>query len=134
MVHLPNTPDMGLYLNKSVKFMGHSFIPLACAECDDFLLFSGASSIPVRYILYPATLPHQLFFHPPSLHLAIYFLVLLIPNSYTILFWEFMGHKVENKITNTKYSLLRILDVHHSLSRQTATEFILSGTDAGIYK
>jgi hypothetical protein len=33
------------------------------------------------------------FFHPPSLHLAIYFmvylLVLLIPNSYTIFFWEF---------------------------------------------
>jgi hypothetical protein len=33
------------------------------------------------------------FFHPPSLHLAIYFLVyllvLLFPNSYTILFWEF---------------------------------------------
>lgn len=23
MVHLPNTPDVGTYLNKSVKFMGH---------------------------------------------------------------------------------------------------------------
>jgi len=54
------------------------FIPLACAECDNSLLFSGASSI-------PATLLHQLFFHPLSPHLAIYFLVylsiLLFPNS-----------------------------------------------------
>jgi hypothetical protein len=28
----------------------HSFIPLACAECDDSLLFSGASSVPSCYI------------------------------------------------------------------------------------
>jgi hypothetical protein len=39
------------------------------------------------------TLLHQLFLHLPSLNLVIYFLVylliLLIPNSYTILFWEF---------------------------------------------
>jgi hypothetical protein len=71
----------------------HSLIPLARAECDDFLLFTGASSIPLCYILYPAIVLHQLFFHPPSLHLAICFLVylmfLLIPNSYTIRFWEF---------------------------------------------
>ena len=35
---------------------------------------------------FPATLPHQLFFHPSSLLLAVYFLVylsiLLFPNSY----------------------------------------------------
>jgi hypothetical protein len=47
-------------------------------------------SLSVIYFLLPATLLHQLFFHPPSLNLAIYFLVylvvLLIPNSYTILF------------------------------------------------
>ena len=71
----------------------HSFIPLACAECDDSLPFSGASSILLCYVLFPATLLHQLFFHSPSLHLAIYFLVclsiLLVPNSYIILFWEF---------------------------------------------
>jgi hypothetical protein len=68
-------------------------IPLACAECDDSLPFSGASSIPPCHILFPATLLHQPFFHLPSLHLAIYFLVyllvMLFPNSYTILFWEF---------------------------------------------
>jgi hypothetical protein len=29
------------------------------------------------YILFPATLLHQPFFHPPSLHFAIYFLVYL---------------------------------------------------------
>ena len=70
-----------------------SFIPLTCAECDVPLLFLGASSIPLCYIPFPSTLFEQLFFHPPSLHLAIYFLVhlsvLLFPNSYTILFWEF---------------------------------------------
>ena len=75
---------------KSVLLYFHSFIPLACAERDDSLSFSGASSIPFCYILFPATLLHQLFFHPPSLHLAICFLVylsiLLFPNSYIILF------------------------------------------------
>ena len=64
----------------------HSFIPLACAECDDSLSFSGASSIPLCYVLFPATLLCQLFFHPLSPQFAIYFLVylliLLFPNSY----------------------------------------------------
>jgi hypothetical protein len=50
---------------------------LAYAECDHSLLFSGASSIPLWYILFPSTRFHQLVFHPPSLHLAIYFLVYL---------------------------------------------------------
>jgi len=53
------------------------FIPLACAECDDSLLFSGVSSIPLCCMLFPSTLLQQLFFHPPSLHLSIYFLVYL---------------------------------------------------------
>ena len=70
-----------------------SFIPLACAECDDSLPFSGASTIPLCYVLYLATLLHQLFFHPLSPHFAIYFVVylsiLLFPNSYIIVFWEF---------------------------------------------
>jgi len=69
----------------------YSFIPLACAELDDSLQFSGASSIPLCYVLFPATLPHQLFFNPLSPHPAIYFLVylsiLLFPNSCIILFW-----------------------------------------------
>jgi len=56
----------------------HSFVPSPCAECDDDSLpFSGASSIPLCYVLIPATLLHQLFFHPLSPHLAIYFLVYL---------------------------------------------------------
>ena len=55
----------------------YSFIPLARAECDDSLLFSGTSSIPVCYIPFPSTLFHQLVFLPPSLHLAINFLVCL---------------------------------------------------------
>ena len=76
-----------------IVFSNNSFIPLASAEFDDSLLFSGASSIPLYYVLFPANLPHQLFFHPLSLHFVIYFLVclsiLLFPNSYIILFWEF---------------------------------------------
>ena len=93
----------------------YSFIPLACAECDDSLQFSGASSIPLCYVLFPATLLHQLFFHSPSPHLAIYFLVylsiLLFPNSYIILFWEFhflpfSVHAQTNVIYLTLLSLL----------------------------
>ena len=68
-------------------------IPLTCAECDDSLPFSGASSIPLCYVLFPATLLYQPFVHPLSPHLAICFLVylsiLLLPNSYIIPFWEF---------------------------------------------
>ena len=41
----------------------HSFIPSSCAECDNSLPFSGASSIPLCYVLFPSTLLHQLFFH-----------------------------------------------------------------------
>ena len=67
---------------------------LACTECDDSLPFLRASSIPLYYVLFPATLLHQLFFHPPSLHLAICFLVvnlsfLLFLNSHILLFGEF---------------------------------------------
>ena len=69
------------------------FVPLARAECDNSLRFSGASSIPLCSVLFLATLLHQLFFHPLALHLAVYFLVylsiLLFPNSYIVLFWEF---------------------------------------------
>ena len=58
--------------------------------------FSGASSIPLCYIPFPSTLFHQLVFHPPSLHLATYFLVYLFtslfPNSYIIWLWEFYFH------------------------------------------
>ena len=55
----------------------NSLIPLACAECNDSLPLSGASSIPLCYVLFPATLLHQPFFHLLSPHLAIYFLVYL---------------------------------------------------------
>jgi len=93
----------------------YSFIPLAYAEYEDSLPFSGASSILLCYVLFPATLLHHLFFLPPSLHLAIYFLVylsiLLFPNSYDILFWEcyflpFSVHAQTNAIYLTLLSLL----------------------------
>ena len=72
----------------------HSFTPLVCAECDDSLPFSGASSFLLCYIQFPSTLFHQLVFHPSSLHLAIYFLVYfltsLFRNSYIIILWDFI--------------------------------------------
>ena len=93
-----------------------SFIPLACAECDDSLLSSGASSIPLCYVLFPATLLHQLFFHRLWPHLAIYFLVYLsvsFPNSCACIipFWEFYFlpfsvHAQNNVIYLTLLSLL----------------------------
>jgi len=74
-------------------FIHSSFIPLSCAECDDSLPFSRASAIPLRYTTFPSTFFHQLFFHPPSLHLVIYILfylsAFLFPYSYVILFWKF---------------------------------------------
>jgi hypothetical protein len=71
-------PKTGSKNNNNWETLIHSFIPLPRAERNDLLPFSGASSIHLCYILLTATLLHQLFFHPPSLHLAIYFLVLLI--------------------------------------------------------
>ena len=82
----------------------HSFIPLAWAECDNSLPFSGVSSIPLCYIPFPSTLFHQLIFHPPSFHLAIYFLVYLsaslFPNSYIILFLEILLSSILCTCTN----------------------------------
>jgi type IV secretory pathway VirB3-like protein len=37
------------------RVLTHSFIPLARAECNDSLLFSGASSVPLCYIPFPST-------------------------------------------------------------------------------
>ena len=89
------------------------FIPLACAECDDSLPFSGPSSILLCYVLFPATLLHQLFFHPLSPHLAVlvYLSILLFPNSYIIPFMKFYFlpfsvHAQTNIIYVTLLSLL----------------------------
>jgi hypothetical protein len=83
---------VGTFCNKPPVFWNVTpFIRLACAECDNSLQFSGASSMPVRCVLFPATFLHQLLFHHLSPYLAIYFLVyisvLLFPNSYITLFW-----------------------------------------------
>ena len=65
MPYFPNTN----FRKICVWYKDISFIPLACAQCDDSLPFSGASSIPLCYELFPATLLHHLFFHPLSPHL-----------------------------------------------------------------
>jgi len=91
------------------------FIPLACAECDVSLPFSGTFSIPLCYILCLATLLHQLFFHPLSLHPAIYFLdylpILLFSNSFIIPFWEFyfLPFSVHAQINVIYLTLLSLL-------------------------
>ena len=90
---------------------------MACAEFDDCLPFSGASSIPLYHVLFPATLLHRLFFHPLSPCLAIYFLAsfssLLFPNSYIILFLEFYFLPFSVHVqTNVIY--LTLLPLYHS--------------------
>jgi len=106
--------EMPILLHGYSKLI-HSFIPLACAECDDSLPFSGTSSIPLCHVLFPITILHQQFFHPLSPHLAIYFLVylsnLLFPDSYIMLFREFYFlpfsvHAQTNVIYLTLLSLL----------------------------
>ena len=94
----------------------HSFIhSIGMCRIQRFLPFSGASSIPLCYVLFPATLPLQLFFHPFSPHLATYFLVclsiLLFPNSYIILFWEFyfLPFSVHVQTNVTYLTLLSLL-------------------------
>jgi hypothetical protein len=90
-------------------------IPLACAECDNSLPFSGASSIPPCHILLTATLLHQLFSTLPHFILLSTlwstYLVLLFPNSYTILVREFYFLPLSVHVqTNTIYvALLSLL-------------------------
>ena len=57
-------PSGRYLLHKVGSVCSHSFIPLACAECDDSLPFSGASSIPLCYAFVAANVLHQSFFHP----------------------------------------------------------------------
>ena len=67
---------------------------LACAECDDSLPFSGASSIFLRCVLFPSTHFPHIVFHPSLLCLSIYFFFylsgLLFPYSYLKHFWEIL--------------------------------------------
>jgi len=66
---------------------------------------------------FPATLFHQLFFHLPSLHLAIYFLVylliLLFPNSN----FNNMA-ELNTKVTPSSRVLLEKLTVAHHITSQ----------------
>jgi hypothetical protein len=82
---------LGIYFTAVFGNILYSFIHSACVECDDSLPFSGASSIPFCYVLFPATLLHQLFIHPLSPHLCHLFLGLplnLVPKFiYKILYY-----------------------------------------------
>jgi len=101
---------------------------LACAECNDSLPFPAASSIPLCYIPFPSTLFHQLVFHPPSPHLAIYFLVylsaLLLPNSYITFLGEFcfLPFSVHAKTNIIYLTLFKIFCVQNLY---TCVQFIL---------
>ena len=90
--------------------------------------------LPFLSVIYPPLPPffHQLVCHPPSLHLAIYFLVylsaLLLPNSYIILFWEFYFlpfsvHAQTNVIYLTLLSLLPTIP-----STKKKSQFWLAGS------
>jgi len=72
---------------KEYSFFIHSFhwhVQNAMIPC------CSQEILPILSVTYPSTLFHQLVFPPPSLHLAIYFLVclvaLLLP--YIIFFWN----------------------------------------------
>jgi hypothetical protein len=69
---------MTWWLSKFRDVTIYSFIPLSCAECYDSLPFPWVSPISLCYKIFPATLLHQLFFYPTSLHFVIYFLVYLL--------------------------------------------------------
>jgi len=92
----------------------HSFIPLARAEWDDSLPFSGASSIPLCYIPFPSTLFHQLVFHSPSLHLAIYFLVYLSALLLLLQIKIFSTHHILSYDNVMKTVGVELLDTHHT--------------------
>jgi hypothetical protein len=89
----------------------HSYIPSPCAECDDSLQFSAASSIPTRNIVFD-TSHYTSTFHHSSYHLFLGLIFcLLFPNSYKIHFWEFYFlplsvHAQNNTIYVTLSSLL----------------------------
>ena len=55
------------------KRVTHSFIPLVCAECDDSLSFSGASSIPLCYVLFVP--PFSTNYFSTLSHLILLFLL-----------------------------------------------------------
>ena len=96
----------------------YPFIPSACTECNNSLLFSGASSIPLCYIPFPSTFFHQLVFHPPSLHLTIYFLVYLsalFPNSYIRRYFKKYPHFFFCRVLVSVRLLKLGSTVHHIL-------------------
>ena len=91
-VQRDNWFQVDTFKNTFIHSFIHSFIPLACAECDDSLLFSEASAIPLCNILFPSTLFHQLVFHPPSLHLSFHpFTPTSLPSSLTSSCHLFLG-------------------------------------------
>ena len=78
-----------------ILFHIHSFIhSIGMCRMRQFLAFLRSFLHFSLLCTFLATLLHQLFFHPLSLHLASHFLVnlsiFLFPNSYIILFWEFI--------------------------------------------
>jgi hypothetical protein len=120
---LLNFHNNGSHLTLLLKLGGNTaflFYSIAMWRMRRLLAFLGASSNPLCYILFPATILHQLFFHPPSLHIAIYFLVYLLvlfPNSYTILFWEFYFLPFSVHVqTNVVYAPLNQINLSLNLS------------------
>ena len=98
-------------------FLGlmYFFLPPFSTNYSSILSHLILPSISWSNVLFPATLLHQLFFHPLSPHLAIYFLVclsiFLFPNSYIILFWEFyfLPFSVHAQTTVIYLTLLSLL-------------------------
>ena len=92
MMELVGSPKKSVNLWKTTQSLIHSFHSIGMCRIRRFLAVLRNFFHSSLLWTFPATLPLQLFFHPLSPHLAIYFLVcfsiLLFPNSYITLFWE----------------------------------------------
>jgi hypothetical protein len=105
-----NTKDFSIYQGHSFIHSFHWHVQNATIPCHSQKL------LPFFFVIYPFPfiLFYQLFFHPPSFYLTIYFLIylsaLFFPNLYIILFWEiyffpFSVHAQTNIIYLTLLSL-----------------------------
>ena len=75
MVCSERRPGSVFHIKKKLYIFINSLIPLACAGFNNSLLFSGAPSIPLCYILFPAPLPPP---SPPHTHIYIYIYIVKI--------------------------------------------------------
>ena len=131
-----------LQANFQLSPTSHSFIPSTCAECDNSLPFSGASSIPLCYVLFsshpslPIILPSSLtsschLFLGPPLNLVVpKFIYVGEPKKKTRFFHErFIYLKNYKKFISPLQSTLHWMICTYPISVSTVRN--ISGTPQG---